>query len=324
MEYATLGQTAIKISRIAFGCEALGGYDWGKVEEREAIEAVRRALDMGVNFFDTADVYGLGRSEELLSEALGSQRQEMVVATKFGVSWEPTLGGGRARTFRDTSPKRVVEALEGSLRRLRLDSIPLYQVHWPNTETPVEDTMEALARCREQGKIRHLGYANAGPAVIRSAFQVCRLESLQAPYNLLYRSIEGETIQCCAALGMSILAYGPLAQGLLTGKYGKGSVFDEDDRRHRLGHFRGKEMERGLIFVSRLEEIAGGYGKTIAQVALRWVLDKPFIGSAIVGIKTPAQIEANAGAAGWRLSPSDLAYLEGETIEGETPDNGAL
>lgn len=311
MEYATLGQTDVRISRIGFGGEQLGGHDWGKFAEKECIAAIDRALELGINFFDTADVYGLGKSEEVLATGLGSQRHEVVIATKFGVNWEHDSDAGRARTFYDASPKRVVEAVEGSLRRLKIDSIPLYQVHWPDPSVPVADTMEALVKCQEQGKIQHIGYANATPAVIAQAFQVHRLESLQAPYNLLHRRIEGATIQCCAALQMSVLAYGPLAQGLLTGKYGRNSTFAPDDRRHRLRHFQGSELDRSLEIVDRLREVSSSYGKSITQVALRWVLDSPSVTAAIVGMKTPGQADENAGAACWKLSATEVAYLGG-------------
>ena len=136
MEYITLGQTGLCVSRLVFGCEQLGSYDWGKIDDQEAIAAVQRALDLGINFFDTADVYGLGRSEELLADALGSRRHEVIIATKFGINWEIDPQGGRAKTFRDATPGRVLEAVEGSLRRLKLDSIPLYQVHWPDPNVP--------------------------------------------------------------------------------------------------------------------------------------------------------------------------------------------
>lgn len=315
MEYTTLGESGLRVSRLAFGCEALGGYDWGKVDDQESIAAVRRALDLGINFFDTADVYGLGRSEEMLSRALGARRREVVIATKFGINWELYPGGGRARTFRDSSPKRVVEALEGSLRRLKLDSIPLYQVHWADPDVSVRDTMEALVKCQEQGKIQHIGYSNATCKALYEAHQIHQLASLEVPYNLGDRTIEEGTIPCCMELGIGVLAYEPFAQGLLTGKYDRNSKFGEDDRRHRLKHFQGIELERYLKIVDMLKKIALRYGRSPAQVALRWVLDNTSITAAIVGIKTPDQADENVCALGWELSPADVAYLGGETSQ---------
>jgi len=310
MEYTTLGHTGIRVSRLALGGGPLGGYDWGQVDEREAMAAVRQALDLGINLFDTADAYGLGKSEERLSKALGPQRHEVVVATKFGVSWEEDPTGGRARTFLDSSAKRVVQALEGSLRRLKMDSIPLYQVHWPDPKVPTEETMAALVQCQEQGKIQQIGYSNATPQILSQVHQIHPLASLQVPYNLGCRAIEQETIPLCMSLGIGVLVYGPLAQGLLTGMYDRQSRFGQDDQRHRLPHFHGAELERYLRLVDRLREVAHGYGKLPAQVALRWVLDKQAITSAIVGVKTPAQTVENAGATGWNLSAEDIAYLE--------------
>lgn len=309
MEFTTLGRTDLRVSRLTFGCEVLGGYDWGKVDDKDSIAAVRQALELGINFFDTADVYGLGRSEELLSKALGSQRHKVVIATKFGVNWSSVASEGRAKTFLDASPKRVVEALEGSLKRLRIDSVALYQVHWPDPSVPAADTMQALLRCKEEGKIQHIGYANGTPEILNESAGVHRVETLQSLYNLAQREIENGTIGYCERECIGILAYGPLAQGLLTGKYDRHSTFSKDDRRHRLDHFQGAELERCLRLVGRLKEVARKYEKSPAQVAIRWILDQPSISTAIVGMKTPAQAVENAGAVGWSLSENDLGYL---------------
>ena len=155
MEYVKFGSTPLTISRIGVGCAAIGGYDYGKVDDRESVTAIRKAFDLGITFFDTADVYGFGHAEEILAQALGKHRAEVIVATKFGVSWE-----GKGRTTRDISAARVVEALEGSLRRLKLECIPLYQIHWHDFRTSLEETMQALKRCQEAGKVRFVGCCN--------------------------------------------------------------------------------------------------------------------------------------------------------------------
>ena len=170
--------------------------------------------------------------------------------------------------------------------------------------------MAALVKCQEQGKIQNIGYVNVTPVELSEALAVHRVDALQVPYNLGYRDIEGGTIQHCAGLGIAVLVYGPLAQGLLTGKYDRNAKFDVDDRRHRLNHFQGAEMDRYLRIVDRLKEVALGYGKSPAQVALRWVLDNQFIAGTIVGAKTPDQVAENVGAIGWKLSAEDMAYLE--------------
>lgn len=309
MEQVRFGNTDLRVSRIGFGCEPLGGCDWGQVDEPEAVKAVHRALDLGINFFDTADIYGLGRSEEVLSKALGERRRDVIIATKFGVNWVRDPKGGRAKTFYDSSPKRAIEALEGSLRRLRIDTISVYQVNWPDPDTPIADTMEALVKCQAAGKIRCIGLCNFPAPLIREAHNVSPLASLQAKYNLLDRQIEGEILGCCAELGLAVLAWGSLAQGLLSGKYGPESRFGNDDRRSRLEHFQGEKLAENLKLVDKLREIGARYGKTPAQVAVRWVLTNPLVTCAIVGAKKPVQVEENAEATGWNLSEPDRESL---------------
>jgi aryl-alcohol dehydrogenase-like predicted oxidoreductase len=323
MDYARLGETDLVISRVGFGCEPLGGTDWGEVDGDLAIAAVSRALELGVNFFDTADIYGLGRSERVLSRALGAQRYGVVIATKFGHNWEEDLSGGRARTFFDSSPRRVVEALEDSLRRLRLDCIPLYQVHWPDPNTPIADTMEALLRCQEAGKIKHVGVSNFPASLIREANQVMVLASVQLPYNIIDRRAEQEVLPCCEELGIGVLAYGSLAQGFLTGKYGPDARFGKDDRRHRLPHFQREKLKENLRIVERLKIVGQHYHKSPAQVAIRWILEHPTVTCAITGAKSPVQIEDNVGALGWRLTERDRRYVAAGQSLHSVPSNSA-
>ena len=312
MESIRLGHADLVVSRLAFGCEPLGGTDWGQVDGDLAKEAVSRAVDLGINFFDTADVYGLGRSEEALSAALGERRHDVVIISKFGVNWRQDPNGGRAETFLDSSPRRVVQALENSLRRLRIDCIPLYLVHWPDPRTPITETMEALLRCQQAGKIRHVGVSNFPARLVRQANQVVKLAAVELPYSLLDREAERELVPCCRELGIDVLVYGPLAQGLLTGKYGPGTRFSRDDRRSRLAHFQGEKLARNLKMVDKLSAVAQRKEKTATQVAIRWVLDNPSVASAIVGVKTPEQLEDNLGAMDWRLEPKDREFLATE------------
>lgn len=263
-----------------------------------------------MTLFDVADIYGLGKAERVLSQALGARRHEVVIVSKFGINWQPDPAGGRAKTFRDCSPGRVVEALEQSLRRLRIDAIPLYLIHWPDPDTPIEATMEALLKCQQAGKIRHIGVSNFPLPLLQAANQIHSLAALELQYNLIEQTANQHVLPYCREQGMSVLAYGPLAQGLLTGKYGVQATFQTDDRRHRLPHFHGDTLTRHLQMVERLKTIAQRYQKTPAQVALRWVLDQPGIACALVGAKTPAQIEMNAAAAGWQLMPEDQDFIE--------------
>lgn len=312
MEYTTLSRTDLAISQIGLGCEPLGGVDWGKVDLAEALSAVDRACDIGINLFDTANVYGLGRSEELLSQALGIRRHEMVIVTKFGVNWHGVDRGGRAHTFFDSSPRHLEEALHGSLRRLRLDCIPLYLIHWPDPHTPIAETLEALQRFREAGKIRYIGVSNFPANLIREAHEYEGLAVVELPYNLIDRRVEREIIPCCIELGISILAYGPLAQGLLTGKYSADIAFAVDDRRQRLLHFQKDRFAKNLKTVDRLRAIGAKNQYSPTQTAIRWVLDAPGIAGAVVGAKTPKQVEENAGAVGWHIDRRDWKLLADE------------
>lgn len=309
MEFIQLPKTDLTVSRLIFGCEPLGGTDWGRFDETLAMQAVSIALDLGINFFDTADAYGLGRSERVLSAALGERRHDAVILSKFGVNWEDSDDGGRAVTFLDSSPHRVFEAVEGSLRRLRIDSIPLYLVHWPDPSTPIDQTMEALSQCIEAGKIQYVGVSNFPPHLIRTANRVTDVAAVELPYSLANREAERTVLPCCQELGISTLVYGSLAQGLLTGKYGLDTEFGPDDRRSRLDQFKEKKLEQNLELVTRLRQVGKCHGKTPAQTAIRWVLDNPMVDCVVVGIKTPDQLEEDLGALQFELEPDEWEFL---------------
>ncbi len=304
MEYDKLGLTDLHISRIGFGCWAIGGHGYGKVDDRESVRAVQKALEIGINFFDTADVYGFGHSEEILGRALGTSARDVVIATKFGVAWD-----GDGRTYKDCSPRRIVEALDASLKRLAIDCIPLYQIHWHDGKTPMTDIMETLQRCREKGKIRYIGCSNLSAPLILEAKTTARLESLQMPYNLLQRGAEQDIQRCFNEMNMGILAYGVLARGLLSGKYNMGSRFSEDDTRSSDPNFSAAAITRSWPLVQELDTIGSRYGKTPSQVAVRWVLDSPSITTAIVGMKTAQQVAEDTESAGWRLRSEDWNRL---------------
>jgi aryl-alcohol dehydrogenase-like predicted oxidoreductase len=282
--------------------------DWGIVDERAARNAVARALELGITLFDTADVYGLGRSEERLGVALGSAAKDAVIATKFGINWR-VEEAGRAKTFRDASPRRVQEALEGSLRRLGIDCIPLYFVHWPDPATPIQETMETLLRCRAAGKVRYVGLSNFSAAQIRAANAVMPIAALQVEYNLITRSPESELIPQALALSTAVFAYGPLAQGLLTAKFDAGVQFANNDRRHRLPHFQKPALHDNLRLAQGARAIGEERGMSTAQVAIRWILQQPGISVAIAGAKSASQVDDNVGAAGWTLSDEEMARL---------------
>lgn len=309
MEYAELGQGGPAVSRLGLGCEPLGGTDWGSVDARQAAAAVGRALDLGITLFDTADVYGLGRSEERLSEALGRRRHEVVIVSKFGVAWDSDEGGGRAKTRRDCSPAHVRAALEASLRRLRLERVPVYLIHWPDPATPVAETMAALLQCQSEGKIGVIGVSNFPAALMAEARRSGPVTAIEVSYSLIDRAAERELLPNARAARAGVIAYGTLAQGLLGGRYGPDSRFGDDDRRHRLAHFAPDAWPRNRELLGRLERTARETGHGVAEVAIRWVLEHPSVTCAIVGARSPDQVEANARALGWRLDRGSRQFL---------------
>jgi aryl-alcohol dehydrogenase-like predicted oxidoreductase len=312
MEYVSLANSQLQVSRLALGCEPLGGVDWGQVDQKVASAAVARARELGITCFDTAGAYGLGRSEELLSQALGRERADVVIATKGGIQWERATPSGRARTVRSSSRANILRDVDASLRRLRLDCIPLYFIHWPDPLTPIAETMEALCACRGSGKIRHIGVSNFSVDQICAAHEVAALSAVQVQYSLVDRHAERDIVPCCQRLGISVLAHGPLAQGLLTGKLGQESRFGADDRRSRLPRFTPQGLSDAAQALSAMRKVATTSGRSLAQIAIRWVLDSSDVACAISGAKSPGQVEENVGAVGWRLTGHQLRQLAGE------------
>lgn len=305
MEYINLGQTDLKISRLGLGTWAIGGFGWGKINDIDSIAAIRKAWDLGISFFDTADVYGLGHAEEILAKALGRSCKKAIIATKFGVRV-----GNDGKTYKDISPQYAVEALEASLRRLKIDCIPLYQIHWPDGVTNIYDTMNALKKCQEQGKIKHIGYSNFPIGLIAEAEGAARGESLQVPYNLIARDIEKEIIPFCQERNITLITYGPLAQGLLSGKISKEFKFGSNDIRARDPNWQGEAFKRNLVRVEFLKKIGEQHGKTAAQTAIRWVLDKNINGAVLAGATCMEHVVENVEAMDWHLSSDDMDGLQ--------------
>lgn len=308
MEYGKLGD--LLVSRISYGCWAMGGHGWGKVDDNDSYLAVRKALDLGINCFDTADVYGFGHSEKILSKSLGSKRHEVVIATKVGVSWDEF-----GKIGRNASAQYVLNAIEDSLRRLNIDCIPLYQLHWPDPKTPIEQTFDVLKKCQMAGKIRYIGCTNLPSSLLEEASRYCDIASFQISYSLLDRKFEEEQLSNCKNNTMSVFTYGSLAKGLFSGKFNEKSVFQRDDVRNNDLNFKGEQFKKNLLLVDSMKQLGEKYNKSSAQVALRWILDTDGITSAITGIKKAAQIEENAGALGWSLAPEDYDLLAQLTIK---------
>jgi len=306
VQYVSLPRAGFSISRIGFGCEQLGGTDWGRYDREETKRAVARAVDLGINVFDTADVYSLGESERCLAAALGPRRHEAFIVTKGGVRWELPPGETRARCWFDSSPDYLRQALDDSLRRLDIAAIPLYLLHAPDPAVPLERTLEAVARLKDAGKIRSIGLSNFPLPQVRRAAELTDIAAVQLRYNLLERAPESELLPWCRERGIGVLAYGPLAEGLLTGKYSGMSRFDADDRRSRLPHFQGDSFRQNLARADRVRRVAEAGSRSPVQVAVNWVLANDAVSAAIVGIKTRAQVEDVAGSVGWTFDRKSL------------------
>ena len=303
MEYFPLGKSRDRVSVIGFGGWAIGGHGYGKVDDAQSIAAIRKALDLGITLFDTADVYGFGHSEEVLSKALGDRIKDVVVSTKFGVRWNDS-----GRTYKDCSVEYIRKALEGSLRRLRTDCITLYQLHWHDGVTPLQDIFEALYRFQEEGKVRHIGCSNIPSSVFREVAVSGKVVSTQLQFSLGCCLSSSDLVAYQKQYGMATLVYGVLMRGLLSGKYGRESRFGENDTRGEPPDFT-DTMERCEVIVDALKKVADRYGKTPSQVAVRWVLENPWVSCALVGIKDEQQVLENSGAVGWRMDKQDWDYL---------------
>jgi aryl-alcohol dehydrogenase-like predicted oxidoreductase len=257
-----------------------------------------------VNFFDTADVYGLGRSEILLSEALGPNAKKVVIASKFGVRWDSD-----GRTWKDISAKHMVHALEESLRRLKLDCIPLYYIHWPDLQTPIEEPVAALERMRQAGNIRAIGLSNFSAEDIDRACDVAPISALQLQYSLLNWQVAHAALPIARLRGIPFITWGSLAQGLLSGKYDETSVFQADDRRNRYENFRGSALRQNLRVVESVKQLASRLGKSSIQLAIRWLLQTNNVGSVLAGCKRPSQVEENLGALDFSLTAEHYRLL---------------
>ena len=314
MEYTQFGRTLLQVSKISYGTWQFGG-DWGHVK-REQWDAgkttVRKALELGINFFDTAQAYGFGLAERMLGEALQpelrSQRDKIILATKGGLR----LDGNTV--LRDASARWLRQGVEQSLRNLGVDYIDLYQVHWPDPNTPIEETASALDALVKAGKIRYVGVSNYNAEQMRAFERTRRLDALQPPYSLFRREIEREILPCCEAAGIGVLVYGPLAHGLLGGAFTPQTTFAADDWRSKSEFFHGENFQRNVAVVEHLKCLAAREGMTIAQLAVAWVLaggkPQPAIDVAIVGARNPGQLEQTAVAGDRHLTQQTLQEIE--------------
>ena len=309
MQKVTIKKTDLAVSALCMGGCPLGGYGWGDVQRNDLMGAVNVAVDNGINFFDTADTYGLGESERTLAEALGARSKDVVITTKFGVRVE------NGKTTYDNSREYIFKAVEGSLKRLNRDYIDLYQVHYRDGVTPLSDVAESLEILRGQGKIRYFGLSNiheSDAEEIKSFGDSNPFVSFQDEYSLACRKNEKEMFRFRDECGMTPFTWGSLGQGILSGKYDKNCKFESNDRRSRdiYVNFHGEKLLRNLEIVEVLKEIAAEQNKSVSSVAIRWILDHLKDSVVIVGAKTPKQILQNVEALDWSLTQEQIERLE--------------
>jgi len=307
MNQRKLGKNGPMLTEIGLGAWAIGGpweWGWGRQDDRESIETIRKALDLGINWIDTAAAYGLGHSEEVVGNAVKGRRDEIFVATKCGLVWNE-----KGYVSRISRPESIMKEAEASLQRLKTDRIDLLQIHWPDTNVPVEESWETMVRLKEQGKVRYIGVSNYDSSLLEQCETVEHVNSLQPPYSLLDRNAESELLPWCREHGTGVVAYSPMRSGLLTGKFDK-SRLAEDDWRRKDRAFKEPHLSKNLAFVDELKPIAEKYGKTVAQLAIAWVLANPAVTSAIVGARRPWQVEEIVGGAGWSIEQDDKNLIE--------------
>jgi aryl-alcohol dehydrogenase-like predicted oxidoreductase len=311
MEIRQLGNSDLKITVLGFGAWAVGGAGWlgsmGPQNEDDSVPAIHAALDRGVNWIDTAALYGLGHSEEVVARAIEGRNPRPYIFTKCERAFDNT-----GRVGASLKADSIRQECEGSLRRLKTDVIDLYQIHWPEPDADIEEGWTTLAKLKEEGKVRYIGVSNFNVDQMKRAHAIAPITSLQPPYSLVTREIEKEILPYTKANNIGVIAYSPMGAGLLTGSMTAERVanFTEEDWRKRLPNFREPLLSRNLRLVESLREIGKRHGRTPGQVAIAWTLANHAITGAIVGFRSPQQVEGILGGADFRLSQSDLAEIE--------------
>ena len=311
MQTRQLGNSDMQITRLGLGTWAIGGgnwaFGWGPQDDEASIATIHRAIDLGINWIDTAAVYGLGHSEEIVAKALKGRSDRPYVFTKGSRVWNDQ--GEITSSLKEQSLRREVE---NSLRRLEVDTIDLYQLHWPNPDPDIEEGWSTLAKLKSEGKLRYIGVSNFSVEQMERARKIAPITSLQAPYSLIKRDIEHDILPYCQEHNIGVIVYSPMMSGLLSGKMTRERIdnFPEDDWRKRNEEFQEPRLSRNLKLASLLQDIGYPYNRTTAEVAIAWTLRHPAVTGAIVGGRRPEQVEEIIGAAEFRLSESELEQIE--------------
>ncbi|MDZ4836424.1 MAG: aldo/keto reductase [Candidatus Melainabacteria bacterium] len=329
MEFRKLGTSDLKVSSITFGAWAIGGWMWGGAEEKDAIAAIDASIAGGATSIDTAAVYGYGRSEEIVGKAIKGKRDQVQLLTKFGLRWDDTEGdhffawtdeNGEKNIYRNARKKSIIHECEQSLKRLGTDYIDLYQCHWRDPSTPVEETMEALNQLIKEGKIKAAGVSNYTVEDMQAALKVCPIASDQPPYSMIVRKIEKDVLPFCRENNIGVIVYSPLQRGLLTGKFSPDVKFKEGDHRGNEAHFQPENIKRTNAFLEKIKPIADNHKATLGQLVIAWTIAQPGITSALVGARDAVQCTENIKAADIKLSSDELKeiakHLESLELQG--------
>lgn len=325
METRQLGGSDLRITPIGFGAWAIGGegwaFSWGPQDDQKSIDAIHRAIDLGINWIDTAAVYGLGHSEELVGRALAGRSQKPYVFTKCELTWGED--GKIVPCLKRESLRREVEA---SLRRLQAEVIDLYQIHWPNPDADIEEGWTALAELKQEGKVRHIGVSNFNVEQLKRAQAIAPVTSLQPPYSLINRDVEAGILPYCRQQKIGVIVYSPMKSGLLTGAMTRERVagFAADDWRRRNAEFSEPRLSRNLALAELLDAIGRRHGRSAGEAAIAWTLANPAVTGAIVGSRGPEQIEGIIGAASFRLGAEEVAEIEAWVTANPSPGEAEL
>ncbi|MGI6148737.1 MAG: aldo/keto reductase [Firmicutes bacterium] len=311
MIYRQLGKTDLKVSVLGYGCWAAGN-QWDDSSDEASIRAIQTAIDLGINFFDVAPVYGYGHAEQVLGRAIAGRRDKVYIATKCGLTWDDN-----GRTYRNLTRENILREIDESLRRLNVDYVDLYQVHWPDPNVPIEETFTTLEELKRSGKVRYIGVTNFSISLIEQAQEYTEIVSDQVLYNMIdrnsddyhgldlnYRS-EQEILPYCAEEQLGFIPYSPLCQGLLTDHFDRDAISQRDVRTANR-QLRGEALKRNLAVREELLKVAEDYGRPLSQLALNWLIQKPAVTSIIAGALNEHHVQQNAGALEWSLSESDL------------------
>jgi len=320
MIYRELGQSGVQVSAIAFGAWAIGGFMWGGSDEKQAIAAIRHGFELGVTTIDTAPIYGMGLSEELVGKAVVDRRDRFQIMTKFGIQWKQKGTQQQFRSQKDyeqlmqqiyytARKENIIQECEDSLRRLGTDYIDYYQHHRPSEDAGVTEVMEALEKLKDQGKIRAAGVSNYSLEQMKQASRILGFEANQLPYSMLKRDIEKDIVPWVLQNNRGVIAYSPLQRGVLTGKYSPGHTLEEGDHRKGSRFFKPDNIRKINAFLSKLEPIARRHGASLAQLVLNWTLHQPGIVVVLAGARNPGQIEDNARAADIKLSEQEMSNI---------------